>query len=238
MLRLRSANLVNCIVIFLDGQSAFCRPPALAVVASLRRLPGVLEHSILAIHTLLSGLRSRVAIFGSVHPPFKNEVGLPQGGSLSTALFVLLSLPLYDALCDNGTACKLNLAEDVFNIPAAGYVDDIALLSADPVLAQIALDAAEQWAGGIRMTFNLGVDKSAVLMKANSADIGLMLHGNPLPRTDRYRHLGPSLLDLEHRVLRKTGTFVGWARSNEVPASVLGKLWCLYIEPLSSGFFL
>eukprot|EP00439_Symbiodinium_sp_Y106_P001954 s10318_g1.t1 len=133
VLRLRSANLVNCIVIFLDGQSAFCRPPALAVVASLRRLPGVLEHSILAIHTLLSGLRSRVAIFGSVHPPFKNEVGLPQGGSLSTALFVLLSLPLYDALCDNGTACKLNLAEDVFNIPAAGYVDDIALLSADPV---------------------------------------------------------------------------------------------------------
>ena len=69
-----------------------------------------------------------------------------------------------------------------------------------------------------------------------------MLNGNLLPRTDRYRYLGallsptgcvgPSLLDLEHRVLQKTGTFVGWARSNEVPASVLGKLWCLYIEPL------
>ena len=95
---------------------------------SLRRLPGILEHSILAIHTFLSRLWSRVAIFGSVHPPFKNEVGLPQGGSLSTALFVLLSLLLlYDALCDNGTACKLNLAEDVLHIPADGYVDDIAL---------------------------------------------------------------------------------------------------------------
>ena len=94
------------------------------------------------------------------------------------------------------------------------------------------------------MTFNLGVDKSAVLMKANSADIGLMLHGNPLPRTDRYRYLGallsptgcvgPSLLDLEHRVLQKTGAFVGWARSNEVPASVPSKIFCaLNLQPIN-----
>ncbi|CAE7326059.1 jockey\pol [Symbiodinium sp. CCMP2592] len=244
LLRLRFKQKAPWTVIFLDGQSAFCRPPWLAVVSGMRRIPGISDMDILIIFTLLSGIRSKVAVFGSMHGNYKNEVGLPQGGALSTALFVLLTFSLYGALCDADTACLASGNSCMFSAPACGYVDDIALLTSAPAAAQPALKVAFEWAQGIRMVFNVGVDKSACLVSydgsAPTADMKFP-DGQALPVVDEYRYLGAlltatgrvgrSIQDLEERILQKTGPLIGWARANQIPLSHLGKLWKLYVEP-------
>ena len=97
----------------------------------------------------------------------------------------------------------------------------------------------------IRMLFNLGADKSAVLISqqlGSQSHRDLYLYGKPLPRTSSYRYLGAllsatgcvgaALKDMGDRVLRKTGTMVGWARVNQVPLAHLERLWIQYVEPL------
>ena len=125
---------------------------------------GISDMDVFIVFTLLSSIRSKVAVFGSMHGNYKNEVGLPQGGALSTALFVLLTISLYDALCDADTACLVSDNSRMFSAPACGYVDDVALLTSAPAAAQPALKVAFEWAKGIRMVFNVGVDKSACLV--------------------------------------------------------------------------
>ena len=110
--------------------------------------------------------------------------------------------------------------------------------------AQPALKVAFEWAKGIRMVFNVGVDKSACLVSydgsAPTADMKFP-DGQVLPVVDEYRYLGALLTatgrvgrtiqDLEERILQKTGPLIGWARANQIPLSHLGKLWKLYVEP-------
>ena len=125
------------------------------------------------------------------------------------------------------------------------FVDDMAFFSGDWCAAQRALDTASDWAHHIRMLFNLGADKSAVLISqqlGSQSHRDLYLYGKPLPRTSSYRYLGASLSatgcvgaalkDMGDRVLRKTGTMVGWARVNQVPLAHLERLWIQYVEPL------
>ena len=142
------------------------------------------------------------------------------------------------------TACLVSDNSRMFTAPACGYVDDIALLTSAPAAAQPALKVAFEWAKGIRMVFNVGVDKSACLVSydgsAPTADMKFP-DGQVLPVVDEYRYLGALLTatgrmgrtiqDLEERILQKTGPLIRWARANQIPLSHLGKLWKLYVEP-------
>ena len=164
---------------------------------------------------------------------------------MSTALFVALTLVLYDGLCDQDTPCYITLDGAHVPLTASGFVDDTVLFSGDWSAAQRALDACSDWAHHIRMLFNLGADKSAVLISqqlGSQSHRDLYLCGKPLPRTSSYRYLGAllsatgcvgaALKDMGDRVLRKTGTMVGWARVNQVPLAFLERLWIQYVEPL------
>ena len=131
-------------IAFLDGQSAFCRPPRLQVIAALFQVQGLNQGDILVINVILSGLSSRAAI-GGIHGHWRNEVGLPQGGSLSVALFDLLTLQLHQRLLDMEAGAQAPLAGGCFTVPAAGYVDDILLLGKDNDVLQKPLSCAKEW---------------------------------------------------------------------------------------------
>ena len=102
VLRLRKMGQLpsDSVVVFVDGQSAFCRPPALAVAHQLRKILDMQPVDVLLTFTLLSSLCSRAALFGEAHGKWHNETGLPQGGALSVGLFGLLTVPLFDSLVD------------------------------------------------------------------------------------------------------------------------------------------
>ncbi|CAE7356653.1 unnamed protein product [Symbiodinium sp. CCMP2592] len=245
MLRLRAKRLIDCVVVLLDGQSAYCRPPPLAMVSCLRRLKQLRSDDIRIIHLVLGSICSKPVVLGRVRAAHKHDVGLPQGGALSTALFVALTLLLYDGLCDADCACHVKVDDIIVPMVASGFVDDMAIFTGDLPAAQRALDTACDWANHIRMIFNLGPDKSAQLdlpPSANHLSSDLFLYGKPLPRTSSYRYLGAlftatgsvaaALKDMGEKILRKTGILVGWGRVNQVPLAHLVRLWLLYVEPI------
>ena len=245
MLRLRAKRLIDCVVVLLDGQSAYCRPPPLAVVSCLRRLQQLRGDDIRIIHMVLGSIRSKPVVLGRLRAAHKHDVGLPQGGALSTALFVALTLLLYDGLCDADSACHVTVEGVTVPLAASGFVDDMAIFTSNLPAAQRALDTASDWADHIRMVFNLGPDKSALLDLQPSAghlSRDLFLYGKPLPRTSSYRYLGAlftatgsvaaALKDMGEKILRKTGILVGWGRANQIPLAHLARLWLLYVEPI------
>ena len=153
MLRLRAKRLIDCVVVLLDGQSAYCRPPPLAVVSCLRRLQQLRGDDIRIIHMVLGSIRSKPVVLGRLRAAHKHDVGLPQGGALSTALFVALTLLLYDGLCDADSACHVTVEGVTVPLAASGFVDDMAIFTSNLPAAQRALDTACDWADHIRYGF-------------------------------------------------------------------------------------
>lgn len=239
LVRMRALGALprNMTITFVDGQSAFCRPPALAVVDSLLRLPDLQESVIVFTKVFLSSLYSRASIFGGLHGRWRNETGLPQGGALSMALFNLLTLALYDNLVGAGVGIPLALGV----YPANAYVDDIALFASSHAAAQQALNVVAKWASGIRMRLNVGPEKTACLKGYDGSLDMLTVAGQSVPVVSTYRYLGglihwsgsnaPLLRDLESRLKQKTGQFVRWANAKQVSISILAQLWVLYVQP-------
>ena len=228
----------DLVITFVDGQSAFCRPPALAVVDRLRRLP-IDDHTVVLTAAFLTSLWSKAALFGSLHGHWHNQTGLPQGGALSTALFNLVTLDAYEQLHD----ANLGISIGEFICPANAYVDDIVLFAPNEALAQSALGIVSLWAAGIRMQLNIGKEKTARLRCLGAATTALSISGQQLPEVSTYRYLGglihwkgsnkPLLDDLEIRLRQKTGQFLRWAHARQIPMSVLGQLWVIYVQPIA-----
>ena len=59
MPRLRTNRLIDCVVLLSDGQSAYCRPRAFAVVSFLCRLQQLRGDDIRIIHVVLNSIRSK-----------------------------------------------------------------------------------------------------------------------------------------------------------------------------------
>ena len=228
----------DLVITFVDGQSAFCRPPALAVVDRLRRLP-IDDHNVVLTAAFLSSLWSKAALFGNLHGHWHNQTGLPQGGALSTALFNLVTLDAYEQLHD----ANLGISIGEFICPANAYVDDIVLFAPNEALAQSALGIVSLWAAGIRMQLNIGKEKTARLRCLGAATTALSISGQQLPEVSTYRYLGglihwkgsnkPLLDDLEIRLRQKTGQFLRWAHARQIPVSVLGQLWVINVQPIA-----
>lgn len=243
VLRLRKMGQIpfDSVVVFVDGQSAFCRPPALAVAHQLRKILHIQPVDVLLTFTLLSSLRSRAALFGEVHGKWHNETGLPQGGALSVGLFGLLTVPLFDSLVDG----EVGLPSEFGLGPALCYVDDVALLLKDSFAAQSALDLTSSWARDLRLKLNVGDDKTAALCGPSGcpSPTPLSVDGVPLPWVTTYRYLGgllhcagsvrPMLKDLDLRLTKRTGMFVRWGRASQIAIAILAKLFIIYLEPVA-----
>ena len=69
------------------------------------------------------------------------------------------------------------------------------LLAENSDASQKALDEATHWARSIRMSFNLGTDKSACFasLPFHVPMADLLLDGQPLPHVHEYRYLGALL---------------------------------------------
>ena len=146
--------------LFIDGQSAYCRPPTLLVLDALLRIPELHSMDIQLVCELLSGLKTRACILGKFTKVWNNETGLPQGGALSGALFVLITDLLYQSLVDRRLGAVV--PKLCFPCPALGYVDDLVLCLRTEEIKD-ALAQVKTWSSNIRMQLNIGPNKSALL---------------------------------------------------------------------------
>ena len=66
------------IAAFIDGQSAFCRPPWAVVIQALIRIAGLRVNDILAVKALIAKLRGQALIMGGTFGLWRADTGLPQ----------------------------------------------------------------------------------------------------------------------------------------------------------------
>ena len=226
--------------LFLDGQAAYCRPPKLCVLDALLQIPELGVMDIRLVGELLSGLKSRACILGEFTRSWPNETGLPQGGTLSVALFVLLTDAFYQMLIDK----KLGLVLPQLRVPCPvlGYVDDLVLCLRNGD-QKAGLQLAHAWSDRIRMKLNVGDDKSALLapwVPGHEGGEQLCIDGTHVPIVQQYRYLGglvsfdasvlPALRDVQKRVLEKTAALARWAQAQALPLPLLAKLWVIIVE--------
>eukprot|EP00434_Breviolum_minutum_P036790 symbB.v1.2.032613.t1/scaffold3934.1/size47971/3 len=224
--------------IFLDGQAAFCRPPALTVLDALLRVPGLHSQDLCVVHAFLSNLRSRACITGELTRDWRNEAGLSQGGTLSVALFVLLTDAIYQRLVD--AKVGLTFPTQHCSCPVLGYVDDLVFCVHSHEAIQDALTQVEHWTQNLRMALNVGRNKSALLMPLCPTESVHQVGSHPLPVVHQYRYLGgvvahdgsvlPALQDIQSRSIIKTATLMRWCRSQSIPVPLIARLWVLYVE--------
>ena len=100
------------------------------VIQSLIRITGLKANDILAVKALISKLKGQALIMGGTYGLWNAETGLPQGGSLSFALYVALLTQLHDALQANSCGKCIHLPDDTqIVISLMAYIDDMLLLS-------------------------------------------------------------------------------------------------------------
>ena len=89
---------------------------------------------------------------------WRSETGLPQGGSLSVALFVALLVQLHDALADKDCGLDMHLPDGTsMRMILLAYIDDIVLLADSEAKLQKSLAILEKWARKIRTCINVAL---------------------------------------------------------------------------------
>ena len=126
------------------------------------------------------------------------------------------------------------------------YVDDIVLLAPDIESLRKAIKIAEQWGRWVRMKFNTGPGKSAVMecgrgrLSGKEKRARLYLGGERLQTVKSYKYLGvivargggwaKSIQSIADKCRKKTAEIVSWARQRACPLGVAERLWKLYVE--------
>ena len=119
-----SAKIYAC---FLDGESAFCRPPPCAILrgASSARVP---DADWLAIRDFLHCLTGTAIIANALVGKWKVHCGAPQGGSLSGKLFQSTLLALQRRLASAGVGVTfLDEKGREVSVPCLAFVDDLVI---------------------------------------------------------------------------------------------------------------
>ena len=230
---------------FVDGESAFCRPPVAIVIQAMLRLAAFSDDDILAVQAFLSRLHGVALILGGAHGHWQAECGLPQGGALSTALFVLLLIQLHDSLVERRCCIHIQKPDGtVLPVALIAFIDDLLTLAESPRQFQIAMDTIYAWARKIRMKLNVGPDKTAAMIINKTglepASTKWRLGDVELPVVSTYRYLGllihnkgswdPWLNQLKTKTDQRTMELVRWARANHITIDVLSRLWNIYVE--------
>ena len=157
-LRRRHPHAAATYAAFVDGESAYCRPPAALVMTALFLVNGFCNTDLLLIFTILTSLWGTACVLNGLHGTWKVETGLMQGGALSTALFVVLLLLLFRDLKSRGCGIWLKHSNGTVHIPVLGFIDDLLLLADTPRGLQVSLDAVYRWARAIRMRLNIAAE--------------------------------------------------------------------------------
>ena len=227
---------------FVDGQSAYCRPPAHCVMEALLLVRGLCSSDLLITYAILVGLWGTACILGGRHGLWKVHTGLVQGGALSTALFVVLLLPLAEELKRIGCGIWLRHGPRSLHLPLLAYIDDLLLFTDCPRDLQKALTAVYKWACKIRMRLNIGLDKSAVMVICRHAVATIRWHlgKRRLPVVDQYKYMGIQLAsNCSHQALvgqisgkfaARTCELVRWAQVHHITLDLLARLWAVYIQ--------
>ena len=132
---------------FVDGENAYCRPPADFVMEALRLVDGLVESDLLIIYALLTSLWGAACIFAGLHGLWRMQCGLLQGGALSTALFVVLLLPPYSELRKTlvGLVLRRPSGESLW-ITILAYIDDLLIFATSARELQKAFNIIHKWA--------------------------------------------------------------------------------------------
>lgn len=228
---------------FVDGQSAFCRPPACVVTEALLKIPGVGDYNIRAINAVLSDLHGTALLDSKLTGLWRSETGLPQGGSLSAALFVALLVQLHDALADKDCGLDMLLPDGTsMRMILLAYIDDIVLLADSEAKLQKSLAILEKWARKIRMYINVAPDKTAVMVISGklTSNLKLLVFGNLVPKVQTYKYMGvtfssngswtPLVDAVKQKCHARTMELMRWGRANNLTCDVLARLWRIYVE--------
>ena len=242
-----SSGKKTWVAAFLDAEAGYCRPHRAVILRGLGKA-GVSFDDQMAIRSILMDIRGCVKINGTIIGDWIVEAGAPQGGALSTPLFqsILpeLERELRKAGC--GVAIGRHGGEQSF-ISCLGYVDDLAILASSAKMLRRALKIAHQWAQRVRIRWNVGPNKSAVMLwgwgkcPSSTADVTFKLGRTTLPRVSSYRYLGSVLscgggwsanvIDLRSKCARRTKEVQAWCSQRCCPTTLADRLWRLYVQP-------
>ena len=231
---------------FLDGECAFCRPPASCSLVELWKC-GVKGRDWLAIDAFLGKTCGRLKLGWELHGLWRIICGIFQGGSMSQDIFSLCTVALNRMLVESGLGVVVtNARGEQKCIACICFVDDIVLLATGPIMLQRMLDLASKWARDHRIRWNVSSGKGAYMVwgRGRSAKLvpgqELVLSGKMLPRTARYKYMGvvfsagggwlPHLEAAKPKLIRKTGALVAWAHRYGIHLGVLNRVWKTYAE--------
>ena len=163
------------------------------------------------------------------------------------SLFAIVLVEIFNETQAAGCGVKLlDQAGNAFFVSMIAFVDDIILLAESPEALQIALNIVAAWARRLRMRLNMGINKSAVMVRgkgrlsADHAERRFTLGRHLLTRVQVYRYLGIligcSARWLHHfqhiadKIKSKTGEIIGWARRYDIPLPVVVRVWDIYVR--------
>lgn len=196
------------------------------------------------MHAFLDGTSARARVRGRTSRLWYESNGVRQGAILSPLEFLVY---LDDLNAELERACAgvaLDRNGSAPRVRALFYADDIALFAESPEDLHRGLAVLDAWARRWRLTFGVGVEKSAVMDFFGSAPSGLSpfsLGGQSLPWVSEYRYLGiyvnrslslhPHVLHLRSRGLALFWQVCGWARREALPLPCLLRLFQSYVVP-------
>ena len=151
----------------------------------------------LAVRSILGNLRGCVLLDGKVHDSWPIRCGVPQGGALSQELFESPEAELVNKLMEAGCGVEVTDGEGHLLVtPCLFIVDDVVLLATNPAMLQVALDVAARWAQQVRMRWNVGVAKSAIMIfgagRVDTASLTFQwrLGARTIPIVSQYKYAG------------------------------------------------
>ncbi|CAE8722376.1 unnamed protein product [Polarella glacialis] len=208
-------------VAFLDGESAFCRPPAPTVLEPLSKIDGISFSDWLAVQAMLSNLHGTACIMDTIAGLWKVMTGLAQGGALSQTLFCAALIELKLKLERAGCGVHFRDADDKPHLMCIlAHIDDIVLFADCPNKLQQALFITWSWANKMRMRLNAGTDKSAIMIVSRRPQtvMSWRLGDTILPVVCSYKYCGivlndncswaPFLAALRCKTVPRTGELV------------------------------
>ena len=234
-------------IAFLDAEAAYCRPPRPYVLQGLADA-GIAPRDWLAIRSILRSIRGCAKIHKQIVGDWEIQTGVPQGGSLSSPLFQTTLPSLQQEL----KAAKCGVWIDSGDgrrtfVSCLGYVDDLALLADSPKMLRRALKIAEGWARKLHIRWNIGVNKSAIMLwgrgkRSHAEDRAkFRISGQAMPVVTTYKYLGvlfsngggagEFIAEVRRKTLKRTQELKALCNQRACPLHVSERLWRMYVQP-------
>jgi hypothetical protein len=224
-------------VAFIDFTKAFDSVDRTLLFRKLLLL-GLPRSLCIVLFSILSSIDFRVRQDSFLSPPFRSQVGTPQGDPLSPLLF---SLFLHD-LPDSLRHPSLKVPDSDVSIPCLLYADDTTLLADTSADLQIALDSLYQYCVANKLTINIRKSKFLVFHKGRLPTANVHINGDILERVNEFQFLGlyfTSQLTFSNHLLfcaKKANARVGFLFNRlplkDLPLNLIIQLFNVFILPI------